>query len=94
MSIAQEIAAHGGLAPTYRLLRRGWTSYTLTRAVRSGSIIRVRQGWYALPDEQENRLASVAGTITDPPASSSGTVRGNTDDHRPPLPIQWCSIGI
>ena len=87
MSIAQEIAAHGGLAPTYRLLRRGWTSYTLTRAVRSGSIIRVRQGWYALPDEQENHLraARVGGRLT----CSSGALYWGlwTRNSTPPLHV-------
>jgi very-short-patch-repair endonuclease len=66
MSITLDISSQGGLAPTHRLLRRGWTRHSLSGAVRSGVIIRVRQGWYALPDEKETRLQAsrVGGLLT------------------------------
>lgn len=69
---SQTIERHGGLAPTYELLAAGWTSYQLTRAVASGDIIRVRQGWYALPETPEllqqavrvgGRLSCISGAL-------------------------------
>lgn len=66
VSIRQEIIAQGGLAPTHRLKKRGWTGFSLARSVSSGSIIRVRKGWYALPEEKSQRLeaARVGGRLT------------------------------
>lgn len=43
----------GGIVPTHRLLRHGFTSHDLTWAVRFGAFVRVRQGWYSLPDLAE-----------------------------------------
>lgn len=42
------IRRRGGLAATSELLTDGSTSHRLTAAVRTGAIIRVRQGWYGL----------------------------------------------
>jgi very-short-patch-repair endonuclease len=87
MSIAQEIAAQGGLAPTHRLLKLGSTRSALARAVGAGSILRVRQGWYALPDEQESRLQAcrVGGRVT----CSSGAQEWGlwTRQRMPPLHV-------
>ncbi|WBU38131.1 endonuclease domain-containing protein [Homoserinibacter sp. YIM 151385] len=55
MDAATAIERLGGLAPTWRLLRLGLTSHRLSNAVRSHAIVRVRQGWYALPAEESPR---------------------------------------
>jgi very-short-patch-repair endonuclease len=49
MNLLREITLRGGLAATHELLRAGATSHQLTRAVRAGAIVRIRQGWYGLP---------------------------------------------
>ena len=50
MDLPTEIVRRGGLARTRELLRAGATSHQLTRAVRVGHVVRVRQGWYGMPD--------------------------------------------
>ena len=50
MTIADDITSLGGVAATHELLKRGWSSRLLSRGVASEQIIRVRQGWYCLPD--------------------------------------------
>lgn len=40
----------GGVAETRELLRRGIEPHALTSAVRRGDLIRVRRGWYSLPE--------------------------------------------
>ncbi|CAN5259104.1 hypothetical protein BH11ACT2_BH11ACT2_12010 [soil metagenome] len=66
MHLQNEILAHGGLAATYELLRAGATANQLTRAVRSGEVVRVRQGWYALPgpDDIARQSVRVGGRLT------------------------------
>ena len=49
----------GGIATRRQLLARGFTGSQLTAAVRAGVIRRVRQGHYALPDADVERLAAV-----------------------------------
>lgn len=49
----------GGVASTARLLRRGFTARELAEAVRSGTIQRVRQGWYALPETPRDVTTAV-----------------------------------
>lgn len=56
MDLLDDIRDLGGLAPTYALLRRGWDGRQLARAVHSGAVVRVRQGWYASPLEPESHL--------------------------------------
>lgn len=65
MHVTSALAHLGRLVPTHALLRRGVTSHQLTHAVRSGAIIRVRQGWYSLPGElkEEVRAARVGGRL-------------------------------
>lgn len=58
MGIEDAIAARGGTARTVELLQLGHTSHQLTEAVRSGAIVRVRQGHYALPDTDALRIAA------------------------------------
>ncbi|MBB5633834.1 very-short-patch-repair endonuclease [Cryobacterium mesophilum] len=50
MPLSDEIRSCGGLAATHELLDRGYTQRTLGYATATGHIIRVRQGWYCLPD--------------------------------------------
>jgi very-short-patch-repair endonuclease len=66
MDLTHDIIGFGGLAPTAALLRRGWTGRQLARAVHRGEIIRVRQGWYARPDEPAHRVkaARIGGRLT------------------------------
>tara|TARA_Y100000814_G_scaffold43631_1_gene27277 strand:+ start:5413 stop:6264 length:852 start_codon:yes stop_codon:yes gene_type:complete len=49
MDLVREVAMRGGLAATHELLRAGATAHSLRAAVEAGLLIRVRQGWYALP---------------------------------------------
>jgi very-short-patch-repair endonuclease len=66
MDLLDCIRSVGGVAPTHRLLRMGWTSRTLAAAVHAGAIVRVRQGWYASPLESPDHLAAwrVGGRLT------------------------------
>jgi very-short-patch-repair endonuclease len=66
MNITYDINSLGGLAATHELLSRGWTGRALTRLVRTGDAIRVRQGWYALPTADPTMLSSwrVGGRMT------------------------------
>lgn len=48
-SVTATIHNHGGVAPTHALLRHGHHPRLLTHLVRTGEIVRVRQGWYSLP---------------------------------------------
>lgn len=53
MTLSHDIENYGGLAATHELYSRGWTKRALTIAVAEGVIIRVRQGWYTLPNTPE-----------------------------------------
>lgn len=66
MNIDDDIRGLGGLAATHELLRRGWSAYALARAVHLGRILRVRQGWYALPETpvDSQRAVRVGGRLT------------------------------
>lgn len=59
MRESDAIHRRGGLAATHELLADGATSHRLTAAVRSGTIVRVRQGWYGLPHADEPLTAAV-----------------------------------
>jgi len=60
------IAARGGLAATHELAADGISRGRLTALVRSRSIVRVRQGWYARPGLHPDlaRAARVGGLLT------------------------------
>jgi len=66
MDVIREIVQRGGLAATHELLKAGATSYGISRAVAAGRIIRVRQGWYGLPelDRDSAESARVGGRTT------------------------------
>lgn len=54
------------LAATHELRRLGWTRHELVQGVSHGEILRVRQGWYALPATPTPALeaARVGGRLT------------------------------
>jgi very-short-patch-repair endonuclease len=60
------IAARGGLAATHELAVDGISRGHLAALVRSGSIVRVRQGWYARPGLHPDlvQAARVGGLLT------------------------------
>ena len=64
--IARMVAALGGMAQKQQLVRRGARDLDLTRAVRSGEVVRVRNGWYSTLSEQspELRAVRVGGRLT------------------------------
>ena len=66
MDITSDVARLGGLAATHQLLALGWSGRTLTREVHRGSIVRIRQGWYACDDDDEPwiRAWRVGGQLT------------------------------
>ena len=65
-NIAQLIHRLGGLAQKQQLVSRGARDLDLTQAVRDGSAVRARQGWYTTVDEAEPRVraARVGGRLT------------------------------
>lgn len=84
MSLASTIAQLGGLAATHELYSRGFSRWTLGRAVASGEIVRVRQGWYSSPHLSPilQRAARVGGPVT---CVTGAQVHGLAvfNDHRP-----------
>ena len=65
-SLTRSISSRDGLAATFELYRDGHTRRGLTAAVRSGAVIRVRQGWYLLPGTHPHLVAAarVGGRLT------------------------------
>jgi very-short-patch-repair endonuclease len=66
MAETDGIRARGGLAATHELLRDGSTSHRLTALTRAGTIVRVRQGWYGMPDRHDEleQAVRVGGRAT------------------------------
>jgi very-short-patch-repair endonuclease len=66
MALRTDILHRGGLAATHELLRSGHSQSRLRSAVASGEILRVRKGWYAVPDLPlaVQRAARVGGRLT------------------------------
>jgi very-short-patch-repair endonuclease len=64
--IAALVSGFGGMAHKQQLVRGGARDWELTRAVRSGEVIRARQGWYTtLPDDDPAvRAVRVGGRLT------------------------------
>jgi very-short-patch-repair endonuclease len=64
--IAALVSELGGMAHKQQLVRRGARDWELTRAVRSGEVIRVRQGWYTTlaDDDLAVRAVRVGGRLT------------------------------
>ena len=65
-SIERDIRELGDLAATHELKRRGHTQAGLRGGVRHGLIVRIRKGWYALPDLDDvlAQAARVGGRLT------------------------------
>lgn len=65
-SIYDDVRRRGGVAKTWELLRDGHTSHSLTHAVRSGVVIRIRQGHYGVPELHPDEVAAyrVGGRLT------------------------------
>jgi very-short-patch-repair endonuclease len=65
MTLADSVAGRR-FTPTHQLLRDGWSSRQISRAVAIGEIVRVRQGWYCAPtvEPAEQRAAGVGGQLT------------------------------
>jgi len=59
ISIAESVRRHGGLAATFELYEDGHTRRGIARAVQGGSIVRVRQGWFALTGIEPPLLEAV-----------------------------------
>ncbi len=49
-SLTETISTLGGLAATHELLAAGFHKRTLSFAVNYGHVVRVRQGWYCMPE--------------------------------------------
>ena len=66
MTLIDDIQSLGSLAATHELYARGWNKRDLAHAVRAGSIVRVRQGWYSPPSAPEDfvRAVRVGGHLT------------------------------
>lgn len=64
--IAALVRSLGGMAQKRQLVRRGARDLDLTRAVRSGEVIRARQGWYTVRPASEAgvRAVRVGGRLT------------------------------
>ncbi|MEO7006395.1 MAG: DUF559 domain-containing protein [Terrimesophilobacter sp.] len=64
-SIYSDVRRRGGIAATHELLRDGHTSHQLTAAVRSGEVIRLRQGHYGCPElsQSEQQAVRVGGRL-------------------------------
>jgi very-short-patch-repair endonuclease len=60
MALLSEIVnSLGGMAQKRLLVRRGVRDHDLTRAVRSGDVVRVRNGWYSTMPESSPQLRAV-----------------------------------
>ena len=66
MEITRDVARLGGLVATHQLLALGWTSRSLAREVHRGTLVWIRQGWYACEnhDEPWMRAWRVGGQLT------------------------------
>lgn len=64
--IASLVDSLGGIAQKQQLVRRGARDLDLTNAVRDGSVIRARQGWYTTlpPMDARVRAVRVGGRLT------------------------------
>ena len=83
--IAALVHSLGGMAQKRQLVRRGARDVDLTRAVRSGEVIRARQGWYTTlsPQDPRVRAVRVGGRLTGISAIAAlgGWVLGPTGLH-------------
>ena len=59
MQLEAMVHGLGGLAATHELYAAGASRWALSSAARTGRLIRVRQGWYCLPDTAEPFVRAV-----------------------------------
>ena len=59
MDVARLVNGLGGMAQKRQLVARGARDHHLTAAVRNGSVIRARQGWYTTMPAQDRRVRAV-----------------------------------
>ena len=59
MDIAALVGALGGFAQKQQLVALGARDHHLTAAVRGGSVVRARQGWYTTLPERDRRVRAV-----------------------------------
>ena len=66
VDIAALVHGFGGVAHKQQLVRHGARDWELTRAVRAGEVIRIRQGWYSTlaDDDPGVRAIRVGGRLT------------------------------
>src|SRR4051812_20231807 len=63
------VRARGGLVATHEFLRAGYSSRQLARLVAIGELVRVSQGWYALPEldgslQHAARIGGILGCVS------------------------------
>jgi hypothetical protein len=58
-SVRELVLDLGGMAQKQQLVARGVRGFHLTAAVRSGDVVRVRNGWYSTFEEEDARLRAV-----------------------------------
>ena len=65
-SVEAHLRSKGGVLSGARLDRAGFDRRTVGAEVRSGRILRVRNGWFAIPDAHPDvlRAVRVGGTAT------------------------------
>src|SRR5262249_2281264 len=65
-SVLESVRRHGNVAATHELLADGHTEGGIRAAWRGGSVLRVRQGWYAAPDVHADAVEAirVGGSLT------------------------------
>ena len=66
LSLAQHVRANGGVLPYVMLDRAGYSRAAVQADVRRGHILRVRNGWFGVPDATSDvlRAVRVGGTAT------------------------------
>ena len=66
MEIVEALELLGGVASRDSILRLWTTAGKLSRATHAGQVLRVRKGWYALPDARKDVVAAVrvGGSLT------------------------------
>lgn len=104
MHVVESIARAGGIAHVGRIRSDGLSQDAIERATRRGVVLRLRRGWYALPegDEKARRLVSLGarlGCVSALAACGVWTVATSTRHVEVPrgtripragLTVHWC----
>jgi very-short-patch-repair endonuclease len=59
MDVRTALLLADGIAPVEQLVRRGISARAVQRAAEQGSILRVRRGWYAVPEAHPQRVRAI-----------------------------------